>query len=431
MAGFRFFHKSYRIPVTGALAATVLFLLIPLLPAGELQTVLAATQQDEITASKQKISDNKKKMEEIQSQKYQVDAKLKELNQLKSDAAAYVARLDQELAEIEAEIGRLNDSISFVEEQIVITEAALEEARNEEARQYASMKLRIKYMYEHGNENIIDDLFRAGSFSDLLNQAEYIQNVSVYDRNKLEEYVEAREMVAAKEEELITEKELLEQTRAEAENKQASVSKLQQEKTNEVASYNAKIKAAESEAAEMQQSIAGIQAAIRAEENNIAAIEAEIRRQEEEARRKAEAEGRKFEPMTIGNISFTWPCPGQSRITSHFGDRESPTEGASTNHKGVDVGAPSGTPVVAAAGGTVVISQYSSSAGNYIMISHGGGVYTVYMHLSSLGVSKGTAVSRGDRIGAVGSTGYSTGPHLHFGIRINGGYVNPLNYVRP
>ena len=431
MAGFRFFHKSYRIPVTGALAATVLFLLIPLLPAGELQTVLAATQQDEITASKQKISDNKKKMEEIQSQKYQVDAKLKELNQLKSDAAAYVARLDQELAEIEAEIGRLNDSISFVEEQIVITEAALEEARNEEARQYASMKLRIKYMYEHGNENIIDDLFRAGSFSDLLNQAEYIQNVSVYDRNKLEEYVEAREMVAAKEEELITEKELLEQTRAEADIKQASVSKLQQEKTNEVASYNAKIKAAESEAAEMQQSIAGIQAAIRAEENNIAAIEAEIRRQEEEARRKAEAEGRKFEPMTIGNISFTWPCPGQSRITSHFGDRESPTEGASTNHKGVDVGAPSGTPVVAAAGGTVVISQYSSSAGNYIMISHGGGVYTVYMHLSSLGVSKGTAVSRGDRIGAVGSTGYSTGPHLHFGIRINGGYVNPLNYVRP
>ena len=184
-------------------------------------------------------------------------------------------------------------------------------------------------------------------------------------------------------------------------------------------------------AAEMQKNIAGIQAAIRAEENNIAAIEAEIRRQEEEARRKAEAEGKKFEPMTIGNISFTWPCPGHSRITSGFGDRESPTEGASTNHKGVDVGAPTGSKVVAAAGGTVVISQYSSSAGNYIMISHGGGVYSVYMHLSSLGVSKGATVKRGDTIGAVGSTGYSTGPHLHFGIRINGGYVNPLNYVRP
>ena len=411
--------------------AAVLFCVPAALSAPGSLTGYAATGQEEIDASKQKISDNKKKIEEIQNQKYKVDAKIKELNQLKADAAAYVAKLDQELSEIEGEIGRLQGEIGEVEQQITITEAELEEAKAEEARQYSSMKLRIKYMYEHGNENLLDILFRAGSFSDLLNQAEYIENVSVYDRNKLEDYVAAREMVAAREEELLSERELLGEEKAEMENRQASVTALQQEKTNELASYNAKIKAAENEAAEMQANIAGIQAAIRAEENNIAAIEAEIRRQEEEARKKAEAEGKKFEPMTVGNISFTWPCPGSSRITSYFGDRESPTEGASTNHKGVDIGASTGTSVVAAAGGTVVISQYSASAGNYIMISHGGGVYTVYMHLSSLGVSKGATVSRGDYIGAVGSTGYSTGPHLHFGLRIGGGYVNPLNYVRP
>ena len=416
---------------TGALAAAVLFVLPLALPGVYAIRTEAATQQDEISASKQKISDNKKKIEEIQSQKYQIESKLKELRELKADAAAYVEKLDQELSEIEGQITALAESITGVEQEIAVTEGELEAAKQEEARQYASMKLRIKYMYEHGNENLLDILFRAGSFSDLLNQAEYIENVSRYDRDKLEDYVAARELVAAHEEELITERQLLEEEKAEMENRQASVSQLQQEKTSELASYNAKIKAAENEAAEMQQNIAGIQAAIRAEENNIAAIEAEIRRQEEEARKKAEAEGKKFEPMTVGNISFTWPCPGQSRITSHFGDRESPTEGASTNHKGVDVGAPSGSSVVAAAGGTVVISQYSSSAGNYIMISHGGGVYTVYMHLSSLGVSKGATVSRGDRIGSVGSTGYSTGPHLHFGLRIGGGYVNPLNYVRP
>ena len=420
--------KKMRI-LTGALLAAVLFA-VSLPQAGGLVS-LADSKQQEIDESKKKISDNKKKIEEIKNDKYAVEKKLAELNKLKSDAAAYVAKLDQELAEIAATITGLEADIATTEQNIAVTEVQLAEARETERQQYASMKQRIRYMYEHGKEDLLDSMFQSGSFSDLLNKAEYIENVSVYDRNKLEEYITIREAVAAKEEELISEKELLEQTKAEVEERQASVSKLQQDKTNELESYNAKIKAAENEAAEMQKNIAGIQAAIRAEENNIAAIEAEIRRQEEEARKKAEAEGRKFEPMTVGNISFTWPCPGHSRITSGFGDRESPTEGASTSHKGVDVGAPSGSRVVAAAGGTVVISQYSSSAGNYIMISHGGGVYTVYMHLSSLGVSKGATVKRGDTIGAVGSTGYSTGPHLHFGIRINGGYVNPLNYVRP
>ena len=134
---------------------------------------------------------------------------------------------------------------------------------------------------------------------------------------------------------------------------------------------------------------------------------------------------------TVGDISFTWPCPASSRITSSFGDRESPTEGASSNHKGVDIGASTGSAVLAAADGTVVIATYSASAGNYVMINHGGGVYTVYMHMSSIAVSVGQEVSRGETVGAVGSTGYSTGPHLHFGLRINGTYVNPLSYVSP
>lgn len=103
--------------------------------------------------------------------------------------------------------------------------------------------------------------------------------------------------------------------------------------------------------------------------------------------------------------------------------------GASDYHKGVDIGAASGTPIYAAAGGTVVISTYHYSAGNYILINHGGGVYTVYMHCSKLLVDVGDKVNQGDKIGLVGSTGYSTGPHLHFGVRINGTYYDPLNYV--
>ena len=160
-------------------------------------------------------------------------------------------------------------------------------------------------------------------------------------------------------------------------------------------------------------------------------IEAEMKRREEEARKQAEEAGKTYTPVSLGNISFIWPCPSSSRITSQFGGRSSPTEGASTNHKGVDIGASSGSDILAAASGTVTISTYSYSAGNYIMINHGGGVSTVYMHCSKLLVSVGETVKKGQVIAKVGSTGYSTGPHLHFGVRVNGAYVNPSQYVSP
>ena len=181
--------------------------------------------------------------------------------------------------------------------------------------------------------------------------------------------------------------------------------------------------------------------AIAAQENQIKSIEAEIKRKEEEARKKAEEEKKEaaaankaaqtYKTVSLGDISFTWPCPASGRITSGFGGRKSPTKGASSNHQGIDISAPTGTSIVAAAAGEVVIATYSSSAGNYVMISHGGGVYTVYMHASSLLVSQGQSVKKGQTIAKVGSTGYSTGSHLHFGVRVNGSYVNPTKYVSP
>ncbi len=129
-------------------------------------------------------------------------------------------------------------------------------------------------------------------------------------------------------------------------------------------------------------------------------------------------------------ISSSW-TQSSGRITSGFGGRTSPTEGASSNHQGIDIGASSGSDIIAAADGTVTISTYSYSAGNYVMINHGGGVSTVYMHCSKLLVSAGETVKKGQVIAKVGSTGYSTGPHLHFGVRLNGSYVNPSKYVSP
>ena len=128
---------------------------------------------------------------------------------------------------------------------------------------------------------------------------------------------------------------------------------------------------------------------------------------------------------------FIWPCPSYTRISSYFGPRQQPTAGASTDHKGIDLAAPYGAAILASAAGTVTTSTYSSSAGNYIVIAHGNGMSTVYMHCSSLLVSVGQTVQQGQTIAKVGSTGYSTGNHLHFGVIKNGTYVNPLNYISP
>ena len=131
----------------------------------------------------------------------------------------------------------------------------------------------------------------------------------------------------------------------------------------------------------------------------------------------------------VSTSGFIWPLATAGRISCGFGPRTAPTAGASTYHKGIDIATPTGTIVRAAKAGTVVTATYSASAGNFVAIYHGDGVYTYYMHNSSLRVSVGEKVTRGQTIALSGSTGISTGPHLHFAVYANGSYVNPLNYV--
>ena len=293
-----------------------------------------------------------------------------------------------------------------------------------EEHQYSTMKLRIKYMYENGESSFVDMVMESGSISELLNRAEYVSQIAEYDRKMLKEYAAVKDEVADREKNLEEEHQGLLVLQETTQAKQASMQKLMDSKKSELDSYNSKIASAQSE-------IDQYNADIKAQEDQMKKIEAEMKRREEEARKKAEAAGKTYTVSNLGNINFKWPCPSSSRITSNFGDRESPTEGASANHKGMDIGAGTGADIIAAAAGQVVISTYSYSAGNYIMIDHGGGVSTVYMHCSQLLVSEGANVTQGQVIAKVGSTGYSTGPHLHFGIRSGGNYVDPRNYVSP
>lgn len=392
---------------TGLIALAAVLAVIPVQAAGK----------GDIDSAKDKISS-------LEEEKKKTEETIQELEKLKADTESYVKELDGELARLDDELSSLDSRITDKEADIEETKAQLEEAKKTEEEQYTSMKLRIKYMYEKGDTSYLDLLLESGSMSEMLNRAEYIQQISSYDRKKLTEYGEIKEKIADDEEKLEAEHEelltLQEQTKA----KQDSVEKLVGEKSRELQKYQNQIAANESQ-------LASYQADIEAQENRIQQIEAELKRQEEEARKKAQEKGEEYKTVSIGNISFIWPCPSSSRITSGFGGRSSPTEGASSNHKGIDIGASSGSDIVAAADGTVTISTYSYSAGNYIMINHGGGVSTVYMHCSKLLVSVGETVKKGQVIAKVGSTGYSTGPHLHFGVRVNGAYVNPSQYVSP
>lgn len=388
----------------------------------------AEKEQQSIKDSKQIISDSKEKIDTLKAEQKKVNKKIDELKDLKADTAAYIKALDQSMTDITTELMSINDAIEKKQQDIRFTQEQLAKATQTSSDQYASMKLRIKFMYEKGDTSFIDMILNAKSWSELLNKAEYISRITRYDREKLNEFEETRKLVEDTGIQLQAENAQLTELQTQAQAKQQSIQTLLDQKNKELASYSKKIAHAENEIEEQQNSIDDLKAAIKAQEANIEAMEREIARQEEEARKKAEKNGSEYKERTMTG-GFKWPCPSSGTISSHFGSRESPTEGASSYHKGIDIAASTGSRVIAAASGKIVIATYSASAGNYIMISHGSGTYTVYMHMSSLNVSEGTEVSQGDTIGAVGSTGYSTGPHLHFGIRKNGSYVDPESYL--
>lgn len=374
--------------------------------------------------TKTEVEEAKEKASTLEDEKKEIETTLKELEGLKNDAAGYIKNLDATLDSLNKQLNALQSQIGTKEAELETANADLETAKQTMDRQYQDMKLRIQYMYEKGETNYIDLLFKSGDLTQLFNRAEYIRSIAAYDRKMLENFKRSKEEVEQREQVLLAEHEELKAFETAANQKQQDVERLIEKKNAELVNYQNQISASEGSLADLEKDIAE-------QEQHIKNMEAEIRKKEEEARKAAEKAGKTYNTVAIGNIKFIWPCPSSSRITSNFGDRESPTEGASSNHKGIDIGAATGNSILAAASGTVTISTYSYSAGNYIMIHHGGGVYTVYMHCSELLVSAGQEVTQGQVIAKVGSTGYSTGPHLHFGIRVDGSYVNPAKYVSP
>ena len=365
-------------------------------------------------------------LKEAQNEKKALEKRLKEARNLindlkdsKGDVEEKVQQLNAQLIDISSRITTLENQLTSKSEEIAQSEEELVAAQEAADQQYADMKVRIRYMYENSQTSYLEMLLEAGSVAEFLNAAEYISQIEKYDRQKLMEYEQTVENITEMKAQLEQDYADLETMKASVESEKQSVAALMKQKETELAGITSEISDAQSEAK-------AYEAEIQAQEEIIA----EIKRIEAEKAAAAAAAGKATEENPYTGGVFTWPCPSSTRVTSGYGPRSSPTGGASSNHKGLDIGAAGGATIVAAAAGVVKSANYSSAAGNYVMIDHGGGLYTVYMHCSSLAVSVGQSVTAGQTIAYVGSTGISTGNHLHFGVSLNGSYVSPWSYLK-
>ena len=355
------------------------------------------------------------------------------LKDSKDDIKEKVRQLDEQLTTISVRIIGLEQELSQMGAQIEDTKQELADVQADADRQYERMKQRIKYMYENGSSmTMFEALLTSGSIADFINQAEYINQITQYDRAMLTKYQETKQQVEDSRQLLESGYDQLADLKAQVQAEQDAVQKLLAAKESELSDVEGDLSSAQADAD-------AVAAEIQAQKDIIAQIQAQEAKREaarkaaEEAAKNQTSAGEVTPPVpeepSYNGGAFMWPCPSSTRVTSDYGTRLSPTAGASSNHKGLDIGAAFGSAIVAAADGTVAYAGYNSGMGNYVMLSHGDGLYTVYGHCSALLVSTGDTVGAGQTIAQVGSTGISTGNHLHFGVSKDGAYVSPWNYL--
>ena len=328
---------------------------------------------------------------------------------------------------------KTTEDINTKQEEIDAKETELIQAQIDENNQYESMKKRIKYMYENGNTQFIEVLLESKSIGEFLNNAEYIAQISDYDRQMLKEFQQTVQDVDDQKTALETEKAELETLQTQLQDKQNEVSTLISEKADLIGDLEtaigenaAKLQALQEEAA--RQARVQQEAAAAANRGN-SSSGSSGGGSSSGGSSSGGGSSSPVAPITpSGSGRLSNPCPS-AYISSEFGGRTSPGGIGSTNHKGRDYATGAGSPIYAAASGTVTTVSYNVARGNYVVINHGNGLSTLYQHCSATYVSAGQSVSAGQNIAAVGTTGYSTGPHLHFEVWVNGTPVDPRLYL--
>ena len=383
--------------VLAALLLAVCVLCVDLSPA------LAVTQAD-IDKLKNNASDLSQQKKELQSK----------ISALSDDIANNMKKkelLDSEISVLSSEISNVESQISTYAELITQTEAELLDAQEREAAQYELFCKRVRAMEERGTISYWSVLFKADSFTDLLSRLDFINEIMDSDQKVIQDLQDLQAEIEEKKESLETQKAESEAAKAELVSKKSELNK-QREAANALV---AQLRASKSEYQEDMDDLSA----------EAEAVQAQILKLSKELAAQQAAQGK---PSNAALGGYIWPVSSR-RITSTFGGRASPGGIGSTNHKGIDIAAPRGTPVYAADGGTVTYAGWMSGYGYLVRINHGNGIVTYYGHNSKLLVSVGQDVYKGQQIAKMGSTGNSTGNHCHFEVRYNGVAKNPLNYL--
>lgn len=388
--------------IAAALMALAVICTAVLLP----QPVSAVTQSD-IDALKGDASD-------LTSQKKALEAKLASLSDDKAEVMKKKELLDQQIAVQVKEISNVESQISTYADLISQTQAELADAQAREAAQYELFCRRVRAMEEEGTVSYWSVLFKADSFTDLLDRLDAVNEIMDADQAVIDQLKALQDEISEKEASLKSSKADAEAAKTDLESKKSALD-TQRKQANQL------IQQLGANEDETEAAIDGLAEEEEAIQKRIQELSRKL------AEEQAAANGGQVSNAALGG--YIWPVDSHY-ITSTFGGRASPGGIGSTNHKGVDIGRVGySTTVHAAKAGTVIVAQRSSSYGNYVVISHGSGNTTLYGHMSSLKVSAGTYVNQGDAIGITGSTGNSTGPHLHFEISENGVRINPLKYL--
>lgn len=387
--------------------------------------------------SQAEIDDLQKKLDALEQQaQEQQDV----INDLTSQKARFITRklaLDNKIEINRQMIELIGEQIEIYDEIIAEKQAELDKALEKETTQTELLRSRIRAMEENSTYSYASFIFDSSSVTELLARIGDVNDIMHYDKTLEEEYMAAREDV-----------ESIKKSYEEARHEQEL---LQKELDTKQAELDAQVEAAYTMIADIETLSDDAQA----EYDAIAEEEAKAEETLQEAIRKRAAEQAKYNQNNNSNnggggnsggsggnsgggssgggsatslSNLQWPVPSCTLITSRFGYRVAPTTGASTYHGGLDIGAGMGASIVAAGAGDVIYAGANGGYGNCVMIDHGNGVVTVYAHMSSIGVSYGQYVTAGQYVGAVGSTGVSTGPHCHFEIRINGAQTDPAAY---
>lgn len=388
----------------------------------------------------EQIDDLEEQKEQLQAEREDMQANINDLMSQRETVLEKKAVLDEQNQYAMEEIELINEQIDLYNNLLEQKSAELEDAQQAEAEQYELYCKRVRAMEENGSYTYLDILFQCRSLGQLLSAMDDISEIMSADERLFEQYKASRQET--------------ERVKAEYETTLAELGTTQDELESQKAELEAQIEEAVALIADLDEDIEQAQQeylANEAAEQSLNAQMNEIAQKMWEAEQAAKDEqqggstggdsnsgdtgsdsgsGTVTPPDTsVVTGTYVWPCPSSTYITSGYGNRIHPIFGTERFHSGIDISANEGATVLAADGGTVTVATYSSSYGNYVMIYHSDGTYTLYAHMSSLAVSAGQTVTQGQTIGYVGSTGWSTGPHLHFEVRnASGSTVDPTQY---